>query len=80
MSPTVFRYKNWRFYFFANEEPRPHIHVVSPHGEAKFWIEPVVALAISIGYSKKELLGIQKIVEKRKNDIQKAWQKFFTKK
>ena len=45
MSPTVFRYKNYRFFFFSNEEPRMHVHIFSPAGEAKFWIEPVIALA-----------------------------------
>lgn len=78
MSPTVFKVKNWRFFFFANEEPRMHVHVVSPEGEAKFWIEPVVALAMSVGFSKKELLEIQKIVEKRKDEIEQTWIKFFS--
>lgn len=40
MSPTVFRYKNFRFHFFSREEPRMHVHVISGHGEAKFWMEP----------------------------------------
>lgn len=38
MSPTVFRYKNYKFFFFSHEELRMHIHVLSPEGEAKFWI------------------------------------------
>ena len=45
MSPTIFRYKNYRFFFFSREEERKHVHVYSPKGEAKFWIEPSVALA-----------------------------------
>lgn len=36
VSPTVFRYRNYRFYFFSREEPRMHVHVFSPDGEAKF--------------------------------------------
>lgn len=79
VSPTVFRVKGWRFYFFANEEPRVHVHVVSPRGEAKFWLEPIVALAMSRGFSKREIKEIQKIVEKRQNEIQEAWKKFFSK-
>lgn len=39
MSPTVFRVKSWRFYFFANEELRVRVHLVSPEVEAKFWPE-----------------------------------------
>ncbi len=79
MSPIVFRHKNFRFYFFSNEEPRVHVHVESPHGEAKFWLEPVVALAMSQGFSKKEILEIQKIVEKRQDECKKKWEKFFSK-
>ena len=28
------------FFFFSRQEERPHIHVHSADGEAKFWIEP----------------------------------------
>jgi len=42
MSPTVFREKGYRFFFFSREETRMHIHVISGDGEAKFWLEPVV--------------------------------------
>ena len=40
MSPTVLRHKNYRLLFFSKEENRIHIHISSPDGEAKFWIEP----------------------------------------
>jgi len=42
MSPTVFKEGNYRFHFFSREEDRIHIHVVSPDGEAKFWLEPII--------------------------------------
>jgi hypothetical protein len=45
MSPTVFRHQSFRFHFFSREEPRMHIHVHCPHGEAKFWMEPSIELA-----------------------------------
>jgi len=44
MSPTVFRFKGYRFFFFSKEERRPHVHVSSADGEAKFWLEPTVEL------------------------------------
>ncbi len=28
MSPTVFRERGYRFYFFSREEPRMHVHVI----------------------------------------------------
>lgn len=40
MSPTVFRDGPFRFFFLSREEERLHIHVQSPDGEAKFWIDP----------------------------------------
>lgn len=45
MSPTVFREGPFRFFFFSREEERLHIHVESPHGEAKFWLDPQIELA-----------------------------------
>lgn len=39
------RYRNYRLFFFSREEKRKHVHVTSPDGEARFWLEPIVALA-----------------------------------
>ena len=46
MSPTIFRAKGYRFYFLSNEEDRIHVHVANDDGEAKFWLEPIVSLAV----------------------------------
>lgn len=78
MSPTVFRYKNYRFFFFSREESRMHIHILSPDGEAKFWIEPVVALADYSGYSDRQIRELAKVVEKNAKEITKAWKKHFS--
>ena len=77
MSPTVLRYKNYRFFFFSREETRKHIHVISPEGEAKFWLEPIVGLVESAGLSTKQLKELQGIVERRKDEIVRAWDKHF---
>ena len=79
MSPSVFREKGYRFYFLSNEEERMHIHVTSEDGEAKFWIEPIISLAVHYGLSPRQLREIQTIVEERKNEIIKAWKKHFHK-
>jgi hypothetical protein len=78
MSPTIFREGKYRFFFFSREEERIHVHIVSPEGEAKFWLEPTVALADYVYLNKRQLLRLQKIVEKRKNEIISAWQKHFS--
>ena len=65
MSPTVFYQGEYRYFFFSREEPRMHVHVTGTKGEAKFWIEPIVALARSHGLSPQELIRLQKVVEKK---------------
>ncbi len=77
MSPTIFRYKDYRFFFFSLEEARKHVHVSSPEGEAKFWLEPIVALAEKSSLSPKQLKELQKIVERRRDEISRAWSKHF---
>lgn len=77
MSPTVFRYKDYRFLFFSREESRIHIHVTCPDGEAKFWIEPEVSLANNFGLAQNRIGELQKVVEEHKNEIQRAWSAHF---
>ena len=54
-----------------------HIHVTCPEGEAKFWLEPVVALANYQHLNPRQLSDIQKLVEEHKDEIRKAWNKHF---
>ncbi len=68
MSPTVFRERGYRFFFFSREERRVHVHVRSVHGEAKFWLEPEIELAKNIGYPGHELGQIRQIVEVRRDE------------
>lgn len=79
MSPTVFRVKDYRFYFLSNEENRMHIHVTSADGEAKYWVEPIVSLATYHGLTPRKLNEVGKIVEEHKHEIIKAWQEHFGK-
>ncbi|MFA5927723.1 MAG: DUF4160 domain-containing protein [Candidatus Margulisiibacteriota bacterium] len=79
MSPTIFKAKGYRFYFLSNEEDRIHIHVTDENGEAKFWLEPIISLAVSYGLNPRRLNEVQRIVEEHRNEILKAWQKHFGK-
>jgi hypothetical protein len=67
----------YRFFFFSREEPRLHVHVTSPDGEAKFWLEPTVALASFEGLDAKQLKRLQRLVEDNEHEIRRAWQKHF---
>jgi hypothetical protein len=77
MSPTVLKYKEYRFFFFSREEKRMHIHVLSQNGEAKYWLEPEIELAQNIGFSEKQLNEIIRIIVKHKTEIINAWGKHF---
>ncbi|MBI1730470.1 DUF4160 domain-containing protein [Candidatus Acetothermia bacterium] len=63
MSPTIFRYKEYRFFFFSRKEARMHVHVASSEGEAKFWIEPKIELAQDYGLAKEKIAELLEIVE-----------------
>lgn len=78
MSPTLFRYKGYRFFFFSREEARMHVHVSSSEGEAKFWLEPVVMLARGHGLSTQELRELQTVVEERQDELKASWQRYFS--
>jgi hypothetical protein len=77
MSPTVFRYKNYRFLFFSREEQRIHVHVTCPDGEAKFWIEPEIELARFHGLTEGQLHEIRDFIKEHQDDIRNAWTKHF---
>ena len=63
MSPTVFRVGAYRFFFFSREELRPHIHVNHPTGEAKFWLDPRIELAVNYGLSAQRLAKALRLIE-----------------
>ena len=77
MSPTVFREGSYRFFFFSREERRMDVHVVSPEGEAKFWLEPTIELAVSKGLKSVELGELHRIVEERQHEIRDHWREHF---
>ena len=77
MSPTVFWSGPYRFYFFSREEPRMHVHVTYPDGEAKFWLEPTVALAQNYGLTEQQLGVVKNVVEERADECRDAWKKHF---
>ena len=77
MSPTIFRESGYRFFFFSREELRPHVHVYSPDGEAKYWLEPELELARNYRFSKVQLKAIEKIIGGHYDELKTAWYSFF---
>ena len=79
MSPTILRVGQFRFFFNSREESRPHVHIAAPDGVAKFWLEPIVALASHYGVSKIELKKMEGIVKEMEDDFKSAWNNHFSK-
>ena len=77
MSPTVFREKGYRFFFFSREETRMHVHVHCGDGEAKYWLEPEIELARNYGLRRSQLKEIEQIIEERQDELRTAWQHHF---
>jgi len=75
--PTVLIYKNYRLFFFSNENKEPiHIHIEKDDKYAKFWVEPV-ALAKSFGFRSDELAEIRQIIQSNIELIKTKWDEHF---
>jgi len=77
VSPTVLRVGHFRFFFFSREESRLHIHVQTPEGEAKFWIEPSIELTKSYRLGAKSLKQAETIISEHEQEIRDAWHRHF---
>ena len=77
VSPTVLRVRGYRFYFFSREELRRHIHVQCPDGEAKFWLEPQIALAQNHGLDDRQIRIALALIEEHVDEIRTAWDRHF---
>jgi hypothetical protein len=54
-----------------------HVHVECADGEAKFWLEPTVALAQNYGLTEQQLKVAQGYVEANADVIRAAWKTHF---
>ena len=60
--PTVLRIGSFRFHFYSDESDEPpHIHIATPDGECKFWLEPI-RLARNKGVSPRDVRMIERHV------------------
>jgi hypothetical protein len=73
--PVVLRVKGYRFWFYeADLDEPPHVHIGKGGKEAKYWIEPI-ALARSGKFRKQELHEIERILIAYQDDILVTWRK-----
>jgi len=54
-----------------------HVHVQGQNGEAKYWLEPKIELAQSVGLSQREINEALRLVQEHEYDIRSAWHKHF---
>lgn len=75
--PTVSRLGPYRLFFYSadGDEP-PHIHVERDSDVAKFWLDPV-RLAASGGFSRAEPRDITRVVTDNEPLLLEAWHGFF---
>ena len=77
MTPTVMRAGPYRFFFNSREEVRRHVHVATPSGTAKFWLEPLVDLASHHNVPDKELRAMETLVKEHEHAFIDAWNEHF---
>jgi hypothetical protein len=54
-----------------------HVHVAHPDGEAKFWLEPTIQLAVHVGLSAQQVAEAERIVRAHLMEIIDAWHRHF---
>ena len=75
--PTILRIGPYRFFFFAGDRDEPpHIHVEGEDKVAKFWLDPV-RLQSSGGFSRNEIIRIQKVVSEYLIPLREGWNAYF---
>jgi len=75
--PTVLRIGPYRFFFYsADRDEPPHIHVEREQSEVKFWLDPV-RMEWGRGLARIELRRIEALVEEHRELLVRAWHEFF---
>lgn len=76
--PTVLRVGPYRFFFYsADRDEPPHVHVERDNNIAKFWLDPVI-LESSGGFSRKEIHQIESITQEYQSLLLGRWNEYFS--
>jgi hypothetical protein len=75
--PTVLRQGPFRFFFYAadRDEP-PHVHVKRDRATAKFWLEPI-RMQRSKRLTSAELNDIERIIADHQEALLESWNEYF---
>ncbi len=74
--PTALRIGSFRFHFYSDgrSEP-PHIHVSTPDGECKFWLDPI-KLARNRGVAPHDVREIERLVFQHQSFLKEKYYAF----
>ena len=71
--PVILRIKGYRFWFYeADLDEPPHVHVGKEGKEAKYWVDPI-ALARTGRFREYQLTEIERILGAYQEDILEIW-------
>lgn len=54
-----------------------HVHVAHTDGEAKFWLEPAIELALGVGLSQSQIREAMTVIVEHEEEIRHAWSTHF---
>jgi hypothetical protein len=75
--PTAMKLGPYRFHFYSDEGREPvHIHVETPDGECKFWLDPI-RLAGNKGVSPEVIRKIERIVFEYSTFLEEKYYEYF---
>jgi hypothetical protein len=75
--PPLLRWNGYRFFFYSadGDEP-PHVHIVKGHCEAKIWLTDG-AVAINLGFSARDVREIVRKTHEERAAFLEAWNDYF---
>ena len=77
MTPTLLREGPYRIYIYSYDCQEPcHVHIDRENKSAKFWLDPVVTLAVNYGYSRAELRKIERLLSEYADLLRELWDEF----
>jgi Domain of unknown function (DUF4160) len=74
--PTLLDKNGFRFFFYTNDHPPPHVHVEKGEGTAKFSLFPV-ELVSSKRFKSADIRDIRKLVLENRELFNKKWNEHF---
>ena len=75
--PVILRVRGYKFWFYeADLDEPPHVHVERDNCLAKFWLAPV-RFQRNRGFKSSELQKIEDVIEQNQEQLMEKWDGFF---